>query len=80
MKHPLFVLMTHDLQCAFSDLAGSANRFVLPRSFPADRVHGEMMAAAVRFAIQLAIDQGDRDPGEMRKLEQDLIDKLSLPE
>jgi len=72
--------MTHDLQCAFGDLGVTARRFTLPSFMSSDEaVHGDLMVAAVRFAIQLAIDHGDRDPGEMRKLEEDLIAKLALP-
>jgi hypothetical protein len=72
--------MTHDLSCAFGDLSASARRFTLPSFLESDQsVHGELAVAAVRFAVQLAIDHGDRDPEEMRKLESDLIAKIAPP-
>ena len=77
---PFNLLLTHDLQCAFGDLGVSAKKFTLPSFHASDEaVNGDLMVAAVRFAIQLAIDHEDRDPTEMRKLEADLIAKLSLP-
>ena len=81
MKHPfMHLFMTHDLSCAFGDLGVTARRFTLPSFLASDEsVQGELMVAAVRFAVQLAIDHGDRDPAEMRKLESDLIAKLALP-
>ena len=75
MRH---LLLTHDLSCTLGQLAAAACRY------PGDdrvldvtaRPACDLVVAAVAFTIQLAIDEGGRDPDEMRALERDLIARL----
>ena len=71
---PIFnLLMTHDLLCAFGELAKAARRHTSDRLAMTD-----LAVAAVAFAVQLAIDVADRDPAMMRVLERELITKLGV--
>lgn len=71
-----FVFMTHDLSSAFGQLARAA--LVFPRGKPSvfSMLPRDLAVAAVGFTIQLAIDLTDRDPADLRALEQKLIAAL----
>ncbi len=73
--------MTHDLSCTLDSLAIAAVR-IHPSSPPLQRKAPtrDLLIAAIAFTIQFAIDEGGRDPDEMRALERALIAKLESPE
>ena len=77
MKELLLIHATHDLSCAFGELANAARRYPddtrLSSAWERAR---DLAAAAVAFTVQLAIDEAGRDPAEMRALERELISKL----
>jgi len=69
--------MTHDLSCVIGELGNAARRYALPKLLTSEgSVTGDLAAAAVAFTIQLVIDTTERDPGEMRALEHELLSKL----
>jgi len=73
----LMMMHTHDLSCTIGDLGSAARRYTLPQMLSSDRsVTDDLAVAAVAFAIQLAIDTTDRDPGDLRALESELLSKL----
>ena len=76
----LKLVMTHDLSCTLGALVVAAFRIhpSAPQLQPTAPSR-ELMVAAVAFTIQLAIDEGGRDPAEMRVLERELIAKLEAP-
>lgn len=71
MKALVKLVMTHDLSCTLGQLTAAAGR--QPSGQPPTR---DLVIAAVAFTIQLAIDEGGRDPAQMRALERDLIAAL----
>lgn len=77
MKSLLMICATHDLSCAFGELARAARRYPddarLGSSWERAR---DLAVAAVAFTVQLAIDETGRDSAEMRALERELIGKL----
>jgi len=70
------LLVTHDLACAFAELARAAKRHATSGGASGGTTMDDISVAAVALTIQLAIDAGAREPGEMRALECELIDKL----
>ena len=71
------LIMTHDLACTLGQLAVAACRY--PNGATTDitsRPAQDLVIAAVAFTIQLAIDEADRDPAEMRVLESALFAAL----
>lgn len=72
------LLMTHDVTCAFGELASAARRSALLRLLApeAPRALRDLAIAAIAFTIQLAIDEAGRDPAEMRALERSLLAAL----
>lgn len=71
------LLMTYDLSCTLGDLGKAANRYPKDAPYsPTTEPMRNLLVAAVAFTIQLAIDEGGRDPAEMRALERELIAKI----
>lgn len=70
------LILTHDLSCTFTELTRAVNRCTRASGSGGVNDLADLAVAAVALTIQLAIDAGDRDPGEMRALERELIDKL----
>ena len=78
------ILLTHDLSCTIDNLGRAASRHsttalahLFDSTTPSTRDPSyNLFVAAIEFAVQLAIDQGDQDPTEMRALERALIAKI----
>lgn len=70
---------THDLTCALGELARAATNYPGGRMSTLYPMPRDLVVSAVAFAIQLAIDEGGKDPAEMRALESALIAKLEAP-
>ena len=74
------LLMTHDLSCTLGNLATAASLYPKDAPYPpTTEPTRNLLVAAVAFTIQLAIDEGGRDPDQMRVLERELIAKLEVP-
>ena len=73
------LLMTHDLTCALGELMRVAANYPRGELSLMPPLPRDLAVAAVGFAIQLAIDEGGKDPAEMRALEAVLIAKLDVP-
>ena len=69
---------THDLSCAFGELARAAANYPRGQMSVLCPLPRDLVVSAVAFAIQLAIDEGGKDPAEMRALESALIAKLEV--
>lgn len=70
------VLMTHDLDCTLVELRRAAANYPRGTLSTLPLLPRDLAIAAVVFTVQLAIDATDRDPTELRALEQELIAKL----
>ena len=71
-----FLLMTHDLTCVLGELARAAANYPRGKLSALPPLPRDLAVAAVAFTIQLAIDEANSDPDQMRTLERDLIAKL----
>lgn len=73
------LLQTHDLTCALGELMRAAANYPRGQISLLPPLPRDLAVAAVGFVIQLAIDEGEKDPAEMRALEAALIAKLEVP-
>lgn len=75
-----FLLLTHDLTCVLGELARAAAHYPRGKLSALPHLPRDLAVAAVAFTIQLAIDEGECDPAQMRALESKLIAKLEAPD